>query len=242
MEILPAVDLYEGKVVRLTRGDYAAQTAYEVDPGKAAERWADQGARWLHVVDLDGARWGEIKNWGALEKIVAEKRVSVEFGGGVRQIWDIEKLLKMGVSRVILGTKVLSPGFLREATADFGDRIGLSLDLRGDQVLIEGWLKEGGRTVFELLEQLRGFRVACLVVTDIDRDGTLTGMDLHKMSHLLEETPHPLIVSGGISSLDDLRGLLSLRKRKLAGAIIGKALYEGRIDLKEALRLAAEAN
>ncbi len=240
MEIYPAVDLYEGKVVRLSRGEFEKRKTYEVNPGEAARKWADQGTRWLHVVDLEGAKSGTIKNWDALESVLSERRVSVQFGGGVRQASDVEKLFALGVSRVILGTRALDPAFLKEITKAYGEKLGLSLDLRGEQVQIEGWLKEGGSSVFELFRELSRVRVACVVVTDIERDGMLSGINLEKMERILATSPHPVIVSGGVSTLEDVRGLISLKAPKLIGAIIGKALYEGKINLKEALRVARE--
>lgn len=241
MEIYPAVDLYEGKVVRLERGDYEKRKIYSTDPYATAKRWAQEGARWLHVVDLEGARAGEIKNGEALEKILAEKRVSVQFGGGVRQKEDVDRLLRLGVKRVILGTKVLEPSFLQEVSKAYGERIALSLDLRGEEVQVEGWLRGGGKSVFDLFRELRGIRVACVIITDIERDGTLRGLDLPKWVCILEESPFPVICSGGVSSLKDLDALILAQDQagggQLKGVIIGKALYEESIPLKEALRL-----
>jgi phosphoribosylformimino-5-aminoimidazole carboxamide ribotide isomerase len=240
MEIYPAVDLYEGKVVRLERGDYDKRKVYALDPLQAARQWADQGARWVHVVDLEGARSGEIKNWEALGKVVSEKSLSVQFGGGVRQESDIERLLNLGVSRVVIGTRVLDPVFLKGVTEKFGERLALSLDVRGESVQIEGWLKEGGCSLSDLFETLKTFKVACLVVTDIERDGTLAGINVTKVNRWLEQAPHPVILSGGVTTLEDIRTLVGLNSPKLKGAIIGKALYEGKVNLKEAIRLASE--
>jgi phosphoribosylformimino-5-aminoimidazole carboxamide ribotide isomerase len=239
MEIYPAVDLYEGKVVRLERGDYEKRKVYSLEAGEAASEWADQGARWLHVVDLEGARSGEIKNWEALEKVVAEKRVSVQFGGGVRRESDIERLLDLGVARVVIGTRALDPVFLKEVTEKFSGKIALSLDVRGESVQIEGWLKEGGRSIFDLFNELKSLKVACLVVTDIERDGTLAGINVTKIGRFVEEAPHPVILSGGVTTLEDIRTLVDLKSPKLKGAIIGKALYEGKINLKEAIQVAS---
>ena len=238
MEIYPAVDLYEGKVVRLERGDYEKRKIYSSDPAATARRWAEEGARWLHVVDLEGARSGEIKNWEAVEKILLEKRVSVQFGGGVRRRVDVDRLLHWGVKRVILGTKVLEPAFLKEISKAWGGQIALSLDLRGEEVQVEGWRRGGGKSIFELFGELESLKVACVIVTDIERDGTLSGMNIQKFRRLLERSPFPLILSGGIASLEDIRSLVSLGADKLQGIIIGKALYEGSIPLGEALRLA----
>ena len=240
MEIYPALDLYEGKVVRLERGNYEKRKIYSSDPKAVARRWFEEGARWLHVVDLEGARSGGVKNWEALKQILSEKGVSVQFGGGVRRVEDVEQLLQLGVKRVILGTKVLEPGFLKQISKAYGPQIALSLDLKGEEVHVEGWLRSGGKSVFDLLEELKEVSVACVIITDIERDGTLTGINLPKFQRLLGKSSLPVILSGGITSLEDIRSLVSLKTKRLDGMIIGKALYEGTLDLKEALSLVPE--
>lgn len=244
MEIYPAVDLYEGKVVRLEKGNYEKLKIYSSDPLATARRWAQEGARWLHVVDLEGARSGEIKNWEALEGILSEKRVSVQFGGGVRRREDIERLLHQGVQRVILGTKVLEFPFLEATSEAFGPKIALSFDLREDEVQVEGWARGGGKSIFDLFRELRKIRVACVIITDIERDGTLQGLNVSRWTRILEKSPFPAICSGGISSLEDLKRLILAQGkrglRQLSGVVVGKALYEGAFDLKEALRLIQE--
>ena len=244
MEIYPAVDLYEGEVVRLERGDYAKRKVYSSDPAAVAQRWAREGARWLHVVDLEGARSGEIRNWKALERILLEKRVSVQFGGGVRRREDIDRLLRLGIKRIILGTKALEPSFLEEISKAYGQQMALSLDLREEEVQVEGWMQSSGQSVFDLFQEFesRKIRIACVIVTDIERDGTLKGLNISKWTRLLEKSPFPLICSGGVSSLEDLKSLMAIRNRmranRLNGVIIGKALYEETVDFGEALRLA----
>lgn len=244
MEIYPAVDLYEGNVVRLERGRYESRKIYSRDPAQVARKWVEAGSRWLHVVDLEGARSGEIKNWQALEKILQITAVSVQFGGGVRRSEDIEKLLRLGVKRVILGTKVLDRAFLAETVHAAPERVALSIDLWGEEARVEGWLKGSGKSIFELFEELRGLPISCLIVTDIEKDGTLTGINLPKMRRVLEKSPFPILCSGGIASLEDLQSLLLLKKdplgERLEGVIVGKALYEGRLDLREALRIVRE--
>lgn len=237
MEIYPAVDLYEGKVVRLERGDYAKQTVYSQNPRQIAKRWVEAGASWLHVVDLEGARSGEIKNWEGLEEILSIKEASVQFGGGVRKREDVDQLIEKGVKRVILGSKALEPLFLKKVTDVHPGRIALSLDLRGDEVQVEGWTKGGGKSVFALFEEIKGFSIDCLIVTDIDRDGTLSGINLQKIGPLLEKATFPIILSGGVTSLEDVRALIALRADRLKGVIIGKALYEGRVDLSKVFDL-----
>lgn len=236
MEIYPALDLYKGRVVRLERGDYKKCKVYFENPLDAANLWVDEGAQWLHVVDLEGARTGKIQAWDVLEKILSLGRASVQFGGGVRQKDDIERLLHMGVQRVILGTRVLDRSFLKEVSVLFGERIALSFDLKGEEIQVEGWLKPGGISVSELFQDLGFYPVGCAIITDIERDGTLAGLNLQKIEWLLKEAPFPLIFSGGIRSSEDLRSLASLDKEKLKGVIIGRALYEGQVRLKEVLQ------
>lgn len=241
MEIYPAVDLYEGKVVRLERGDYQKSQVYSEDPAGIAQKWVEEGARWLHVVDLEGAKSGEIKNWKSLRKIVSSVEASVQFGGGARTKNDVEQLLQLGVKRVILGTKVLDSSFMKDVTKSYGRNIALSFDLRGEEVQIEGWLRGGKKSIFELLPELDQYAIQCVIVTDIERDGTLGGMNFTKMKRLLEKSPLPVILSGGVGSLEDIRSVASLWNQtptgRLDGLIIGKALYEGKVKLSEALRI-----
>ena len=236
MEIYPAVDLYEGKVVRLEKGDYNKCKIYSTDPKAIAQKWLAAGCSWLHVIDLEGARSGEIKNWESLKKILGVKS-SVQFGGGVRREDDIKRLLDLGVKRVILGSKVLDRDFLERVTQKNKKRIALSLDIRGDEVQVEGWLKGSGKSIDDFFLEMRQYPVDCLIVTDIDRDGTLGGMDQKKMSRLLEKSPFPIILSGGVASAQDIQLLVAFKNTKLKGVIVGKALYEGKFDLKSAQEL-----
>ena len=238
MEIYPAVDLYQGEVVRLERGDYERRKVYSKNPSEIAQKWADAGARWLHVVDLEGAKTGSVKNWPAIEKILKATQIKVQFGGGVRTRAEVARLLQLGAERVILGSKALDAVFLREVTEAFPAKIMLSLDLRGEKVQIEGWLKSTDSTVFELLNELKKYRIHSLVVTDIERDGMLQGMNLEKIKKIAVKIDRPFILSGGVSSLEDIRTISKLRLKNLEGVITGKALYEGKLNLKEALRVA----
>jgi phosphoribosylformimino-5-aminoimidazole carboxamide ribotide isomerase len=243
MEIFPAVDVYEGKVVRLEKGDYTQCKVYSDKPLEVVKRWQDEGARWVHVVDLEGAKTGRIKNWELLESLLSACKVSVQFGGGVRKAEDVERLMEMGVSRVVVGTKALEPRFLANVTAKAPQKIVLSLDLRREEIQVEGWLKGSKKSVFDFFKELRPFAISCLVITDIDRDGMLSGIDLTKTKRMIEEAPFPVIVSGGVGSPDDIQALSNLERQmkepsKLEGVIIGKALYEGRVELKNALKMA----
>ena len=236
MEIYPAVDLYEGKVVRLEKGDYSKRKTYSADPKAIAQKWLAAGCAWLHVIDLEGARSGEIKNWDSLEKILQAKS-SVQFGGGVRREDDIRRLFDLGVKRVILGSKILDRDFLQRVTQKNKKRIALSLDIRGDEVQVEGWLKGSGKSIDDYFLEMKRYPVDCLIVTDIDRDGTLGGMDQKKMRRLLEKSPFPIILSGGVASVQDIQSLANFKNTKLKGVIVGKALYEGKLDLKSVVKL-----
>ena len=241
MEIYPAVDLYQGKVVRLERGDYEKRTVYSEDPAEVARQWVAGGARWLHVVDLEGARSGQVKNLDSLDKILQACSASIEFGGGVRQMEQIEEILQRGVQRVVLGTKALDREFVKNAVQTYGDRLALSLDLRGEEVQLEGWLKAAGKTIFDLFHDFEGSPIACLIVTDIERDGTLEGVNLQKFMRILNASPFPVIVSGGVTTPKDIRELSRLKSKtgkRLEGVILGKALYEKRFSLREALQAA----
>ncbi len=240
MEIYPAVDLYEGNVVRLEQGDYAHCKVYSTDPVEIAKKWVGAGTRWLHIVDLEGAKTGKIQNWESLKKVQASLKVSIQFGGGVRTFEDVQRLIELGIKRVILGSKALDPDFLKKVTETFKNSIALSLDLKGDAVQIEGWLKSSGKSVYELFENLSEFPINAFIVTDIERDGTLKGLNLDKIENLLKKSPKPIILSGGVSTLEDVRSVHKLQNSRLDGMIIGKALYEGKIELKEAFKILRE--
>lgn len=241
MEVYPAIDLKEGKVVRLERGDYARVTVYSDDPVEVAQKWQREGARWIHVVDLDGAKTGMIQNWDALRKLASSVEASLQFGGGVRTQGDIEELSRLGIQRIILGTKALDPAFLNKMTESPRHRIAASLDLRGEEVWIEGWSEKARRSVFELFRELKPYHLDCVIVTDIERDGTLAGLNLEKIGRLLKSCPFGMIVSGGVKVLDDIQNLLSLHSKQLKGVILGKALYEGSLNLREAVNLTQES-
>jgi len=242
MEIYPAIDLLEGKVVRLEQGRYQKPIVYSEDPVVIAKAWVDEGARWLHVVDLDGARSGEIKNWDSVERIFSAVKASIQFGGGVRKISDIDRLVQLGAQRVILGTKALDQDFLKSASKTYGCKLALGIDVKGEEVQVEGWLKGTKKSVFELFREIANHQIGCAIITDIEKDGTLSGLNVTKLRPLLEQAPCPVILSGGIRSLEDIRALVCMEEQVgcagLNGAIIGKALYEGRINLGAALRLA----
>ncbi|MFC1911405.1 1-(5-phosphoribosyl)-5-[(5-phosphoribosylamino)methylideneamino]imidazole-4-carboxamide isomerase [Chloroflexota bacterium] len=233
MEIIPAIDIRGGRCVRLYQGDYKQETVFDDDPVTAALTWYSQGARWLHIVDLDGAVAGEPRNMEVVEEIIKESNLSIELGGGIRQEDVAERLLRQGVSRIVLGTAAIEDRELvKKLCQRFGEAVAVSLDARDGKVATHGWQKD---TVFEVLQvssEMVGVGVRRLIYTDIKRDGTLTMPNFDMVKKLIAETNVPVIVAGGISRLEHLRRISELGAE---GAIIGKALYTGDINLGEAV-------
>jgi phosphoribosylformimino-5-aminoimidazole carboxamide ribotide isomerase len=232
--LLPAVDIRDGKAVRLRQGHFDDETVYADDPLEAARSFVDAGARFLHVVDLDGAREGEPVNLHHVERITGELGVPVELGGGLRSIASIRRALKAGVARVVLGTAAFTdPELLDEALSAFTSRILVGVDVRDGRVSVSGWTRStqtSGEDAIRLMQQ-RG--VTRFVYTNVDRDGMLEGPDLDEVRRVGESVRGRFLYSGGIGSLDDLRALRDLRLVNLAGVISGKALYEGRFGVAE---------
>ncbi|MDR3307324.1 MAG: 1-(5-phosphoribosyl)-5-[(5-phosphoribosylamino)methylideneamino]imidazole-4-carboxamide isomerase [Coriobacteriales bacterium] len=238
MYLLPAIDLLDGKAVRLARGDYDAVTVYNDDPVAQARAFAREGATWIHVVDLDGARSGEPSNTGVIERIIAATGLNIEVGGGVRTLAVIERLVQAGARRVVLGTKLArDPAFAREAVARYGDALCAGVDARDGEVAIEGWREGAGIPAVELIAQLAGWGIQHLVYTDIARDGMQTGIDAAAYVRVAQAAGFPVIASGGISTLDDLRALMALGSQTVEGAIVGRAVYEGSFTVHEAVGL-----
>lgn len=236
MEVIPAIDLRGGQLVRLEQGDYARETVYEREPARAAERFLRAGAPRLHVVDLDGARDGMTQNEQALREIlVAVGGMPVQLGGGIRDLARVETLLGMGLDRVILGTAALeNPDLLVRAAERFPGRVMLGLDARDGRVATHGWTETADTTAAELVERFEGVKLGGIVYTDIGRDGMLTGPNVEATARLAERTSAPVIASGGVSCVEDLLELS--RTRVIAGAIVGRSLYTGDVDLERALR------
>jgi phosphoribosylformimino-5-aminoimidazole carboxamide ribotide isomerase len=233
MEIIPAVDIRGGRCVRLYQGDYNQETVFDEDPVTAALTWYSQGARWLHIVDLDGAVAGEPRNMEVIGEIMKESGLLIELGGGIRQEEVAEKLLRQGISRLVLGTAAIeNRELVKKLCQRFGEAIAVGLDARDGKIAIRGWQKN---TVFEIVQLSREMvdaGVRRFIYTDIKRDGTLTEPNFDMMKRLIAETSVPVIVAGGISRLDHLRRIKELGAE---GAIIGKALYTGDINLREAI-------
>ena len=242
--LYPAIDLRGGRCVRLYQGDYGKESAYGTDPVQMAADFASAGATWVHVVDLDAARTGEPANRDVVAAIAAALTplgVSVQAGGGVRDQASAEALFAAGVTRVVLGTAAIEhPELVWELAGQHPVAVGL--DARGGEVAVRGWTERSGRRVTELLAEYEGAGVAAVVVTEIDRDGTLAGPDVDGLAAVLEATALPVIASGGVSSLADLESLASLRAasgRRLSGVIVGKALHEGLFSIEEAVGVCA---
>lgn len=243
-ELYPAIDLRGGRCVRLYQGDYGRETVYADDPVALARAFAAAGAPWLHVVDLDAARTGRPVNRAAVAAIAAAVDVPVQAGGGVRDDAAADALLASGVRRVVVGTAALDdPGWVRRLAARHPGRVAVGLDARGRDVAVRGWAEGSGE---DLIDVARGFDdagVAALVVTEIGRDGTLEGPDLGQLAAVLDATGLAVVASGGVGTLDDLRALaaLDVGGRRLAGAIVGRALYEGAFPVSEAVEATAGA-
>jgi 1-(5-phosphoribosyl)-5-[(5-phosphoribosylamino)methylideneamino] imidazole-4-carboxamide isomerase/N-(5'phosphoribosyl)anthranilate isomerase len=235
--LLPAVDVAGGKAVRLTQGEAGSETSYG-DPVDAAADWADQGAEWIHLVDLDAA-FGRGNNTSVLKKVIKQVRgVNVELSGGIRDDASLEAALGTGVKRINLGTAALeNPEWAASVIAQYGDAIAVGLDVRGTTLAARGWTKEGG-DLWQVLDRLEEAGCARYVVTDVTKDGTLQGPNIDLLRQVMDRTERPVVASGGISSLDDIAALRELVTRGLEGAIVGKALYAGAFTLAEALDVA----
>jgi phosphoribosylformimino-5-aminoimidazole carboxamide ribotide isomerase len=234
--ILPAIDLRGGQCVRLRQGDYSQETVFGSDPAAMARRWVEQGATYLHLVDLDGARQGRPINGESVRRIVAGSGVPCQLGGGLRTEADVAEALSWGVARVVIGTKALKdPAWLEGLCRSFPDRIVLGLDAREGRVATEGWLEVSERTALDIARQCAAWPLAALVYTDISCDGMLAGPNLDALAEMARTVPLPVIASGGVTTLEDVR---RLARQGLAGCIIGRALYEGRLNLNEVIAVA----
>lgn len=242
MILFPAIDLKDGQCVRLRRGDMNEATVFNASPAAQAAAFEAQGFEYLHVVDLNGAFAGKTVNGEAVEAILAAVSMPVQLGGGIRDRAGIEAWLARGVTRVILGTvAVRDPALVKEACRQFPGRIAVGIDARGGQVAVEGWAETSELSAIDLAQRFEDAGVAAIIYTDIDRDGVLTGLNLDATAAMADATSIPVIASGGLAGLDDIRRLLTPAYAKIAGAITGRALYDGRLDAAEALKLLAEA-
>jgi len=247
VEVIPAVDIRAGRCVRLVQGNYDRETVFDEDPVRAAVRWVEAGAPRLHVVDLDGARQGGSPNEGVVRRMLAVVRVPVQVGGGIRTVEAVDRWLEAGVERVIVGTAAVEePSFAAAVAQRHPGRVAVSVDVAGGRIAVRGWRRTMPEAAAAFLLRMWQSGVRHLLYTDVDRDGTLAHPDVDAVRHLLEGLPElrdkegtaPLIYAGGVASVEDIRALKPLR---IEGVILGRALYEGCVDLREALAVAAGA-
>ena len=239
MHIWPAIDLRDGKCVRLRQGDYRRETVFGEDPAAMARHWVSQGAECLHLVDLDGARAGRVENWAGIEAILAAVDVPCELGGGIRDEATIARALELGLSRLVIGTLAINqPDWFRQMCRKFPKRLVLGLDARGGVVATEGWLKSSSVSALALARDFAAEPLAAIIYTDIDTDGMMAGPNFDAMAEMQRAVPVPVVASGGVTTADDVARLSGLG---LAGCIIGRALYERTLNLSDALERARQS-
>ncbi|OGX25644.1 MAG: 1-(5-phosphoribosyl)-5-[(5-phosphoribosylamino)methylideneamino]imidazole-4-carboxamide isomerase [Omnitrophica WOR_2 bacterium RIFCSPHIGHO2_01_FULL_48_9] len=243
MIVIPAIDIKDGKVVRLMQGRFNDVTQYSDDPVKIAQRWEGDGAQWLHVVDLDGAQTGEPKNIDMIKQIIKAVRIPVQVGGGIRNIQTVSELVEANVARIVLGTRVIQDQRFRENILTISaeaEKIAVSLDCSNGLVAQRGWTEVSNIKAVDFAKELEQLGLKCLIYTDIARDGMLSGPNIAGLKEILDVVNMHVIASGGISGINDLQKLLDLKDKNLIGVITGKAIYEGKLDLKEAIQLCAK--
>ncbi|MGN6311563.1 MAG: 1-(5-phosphoribosyl)-5-[(5-phosphoribosylamino)methylideneamino]imidazole-4-carboxamide isomerase [Xanthobacteraceae bacterium] len=242
MILFPAIDLKNGQCVRLEQGDMARATVFNLDPAAQAQSFAAQGFEYLHVVDLDGAFAGKPMNAQAVEAMLKVIKMPVQLGGGIRDLATVEAWLAKGITRVIIGTAaVRDPAFVKEAARKYPGCVAVGLDARDGKVAVEGWAETSTVTALEIARRFEDAGVAAIIFTDIARDGLLKGLNLDATIALADSISIPVIASGGLASIEDIKAMLSPRAKKLAGAIAGRALYDGRVDPAAALTLIRNA-
>jgi phosphoribosylformimino-5-aminoimidazole carboxamide ribotide isomerase len=243
MLIIPAIDLKDGKCVRLKQGDMDTATVFSDDPGATAKRWRDLGAKRLHVVDLNGASAGKPRNMPAIKAIIAAvgDKLPIQLGGGIRDLDTIEKYIDAGISYVIIGTAaVKTPGFLHDACSAFAGHVMVGLDAKDGKVAVDGWSKMTGHDVIDLAKKFEDYGAEAVIYTDIGRDGMLSGVNIEATVKLAQALSMPVIASGGVTNLDDVRKLCAVQKEGIHGAITGRAVYQGTLDFAAAQKLADE--
>lgn len=239
MIIIPAIDLKEGNCVRLLQGDFSRMTVFSRDPVEIAARWKEEGAERLHVVDLDGSRAGRPVNGGVIERIVRDTGLPVQLGGGIRNMETVKSYVESGVRWVILGTAAWkNPEFVFEACRLYPRQVMLGLDAGEGRLLVEAWTEDSGRMALDVAKQYETSGIAAIVYTDTTRDGTETGVNVESTRHLAESVRVPVIASGGVSGIGDIKRLKEVASSGICGVIVGKALYTGALPLREALRVA----
>ena len=237
MEVIPAIDLLAGRCVRLYQGDYSQSQVFDENPSAVAKQWVEQGATRLHVVDLDGAKTGDLVNLPAIESIVQAVPIPVQLGGGMRDRKKVAQILSIGVQRAILGTvAVENPQLVGELSQEFPGQIVVGIDARNGKVATRGWLKTSEVAAVDLAQQMADLGAAAIIYTDIHRDGTLQGPNIEALRELASAISIPVVASGGVSSLTDLLGLLALEPLGVNSVIVGRALYTGDVSLREAIQ------
>ncbi len=240
MILFPAIDLKGGQCVRLVRGDFATATVFNDDPAHQARLWQTAGFDWLHVVDLDGSLEGRAVNAAAIAAILGSVAIPIQVGGGIRTMADIDAWLGAGVTRVILGTaSVRTPALVIEAARSWPSRIAVGLDIREGQVSVAGWAEDSGLDPVEVARRFEGCGVSAVIITDIERDGSLAGVAVDLFGRIADAVDIPVIAAGGMASVADIERLADWRGRSIAGAVLGRALYAGTIDATDALAVAA---
>jgi phosphoribosylformimino-5-aminoimidazole carboxamide ribotide isomerase len=243
MNIFPAVDIKDGKCVRLRQGAEDQVTVFSDDPVAMARQWVEAGTRWLHVIDLDGAFSGTPRNMELIRELCSAVSIPVQLGGGIRSLDVAGKYLEAGVTRLIIGTVALEdPALFRELCQAYPGRIGVSLDARDGHLKTKGWVEDAGKTVADVVPELEAAGAAFFIYTDISRDGMQSGVNISALESLLGMTDRPVLIAGGISTLEDVQAVHPLAERGLAGVITGKAIYAGSLDLKAALDWLATQN
>ena len=243
MTIFPAIDLRGGKCVRLFKGDFDQETVFSDQPAEVAQQWQAQGAQFLHLVDLDGARAGHSENLATVREILAAVTIPVELGGGIRTLENIDEVLALGVRRVILGSvAVRDPELVAVACAKYGDRIVVGIDAKDGIVAVDGWGVSGDVDVITLAKRMKQAGVRTIIYTDISRDGTLAGVNVEATAKLARESGVHVVASGGVRDVRDIEALKPYEKDGIEGVIVGKSIYTGSLSLPEALAIAAEVN
>ena len=236
MNVFPAIDLYDKKAVRLFKGDYAQMTIYSDKPWEIAKDFQKKGAKFIHVVDLEGAKTGKTPNLDVVKRIASETDLFLEIGGGIRDMETVKAYLENGANRVILGTSAVNDeAFLVEALSKYGEKIAVGADVKDGYIAIKGWIEKSQYSLDEFLQKMQGLGVKTIICTDISKDGAMKGTNLTLYSELSKKYTLDIIASGGVSTIDDIK---ALKNMNLYGAIIGKAYYTGAIDLKEAIEVA----
>jgi len=238
--LYPAIDLKDGQCVRVLHGDLSTATVFNNDPGAQAKKWADAGFHWIHVVDLNGAVEGQAINAKGVEAILSSVSVPVQLGGGIRTLKDVERWIEAGVSRVILGTvAVKQPDIVIAAAMAYPEQIAVSVDVRAGKVAVDGWTADSDLDAITVAKRFEDAGVAALIVTDIDRDGTVMGFNVDAFGAMADAVSIPVIAAGGLATVDDIAKLKARKGVPVAGAVLGRALYNGAIDPAQALEIAA---